>query len=209
MMNCLIVTDVQNDFCPGGALAIAGGDQVIPVINKISARFDKVVATQDWHPAGHLSFASTRGRQPFEIIPALGEDQVLWPDHCVQGTFGAEFHKDLDLSPMDLIVRKGTNPQVDSYSSFVENDKTTKTGLQYYLWGLGVKSIFLCGLATDYCVYYSALDAAALGFRVTVIIDACRGVDRPPGNINRALKDMSKENIRIENHDTLRTDHTG
>jgi len=208
-MDCLIITDIQNDFCPGGALAIADGDQIIPTINKISAGFEKVVATQDWHPAGHLSFASSHGRHPFEVVKVDGQEQVLWPDHCIQGTAGADFHRKLDLAPVDLIIRKGNDPLIDSYSVFVENDKTTKTGLQYYLWGLGVKHIFICGLATDYCVYYSAHDAATLGFRVTVIIDACRGIDVPEGNIDRVLKDLRRENVLIANHDAIRAGRAG
>jgi len=203
-MNCLVIADIQNDFCPGGALSITGGDQVIPIINKISAKFDKVVATQDWHPQGHISFASSHDRRPFEVIPIAGEQRVLWPDHCVQGTFGAKFHKDLDLAGVDLIIRKGTDPHVDCYSSLVQNDKTTKTGLQYYLWGLGVKNIFICGLATDYCVYYSAMDAAALGFEVTIIIDACRDLNMPADSTANALKAMRKENIIFEKHEAIR-----
>lgn len=203
-MNCLIIADIQKDFCPGGALPIAGGDQVIPIINKISAKFDKVVVTQDWHPQGHISFASSHDRRPFEVIPIDGEQNVLWPDHCVQGTCGAEFHKDLDLAGVDLIIRKGNNPHVDCYSSLVQNDKTTKTGLQYYLWGLGVKNIFICGLATDYCVYYSAMDAAALGFEVTIIIDACRDLNIPADSTANALKAMRKENIIFEKHEAIR-----
>ncbi|MDQ5986103.1 MAG: Nicotinamidase [Syntrophus sp. SKADARSKE-3] len=203
MRNCLIITDVQNDFCPGGALAVTDGDAVIPIINKIAPSFDKVVATQDWHPSGHVSFASTHNKTPYEIIEAGGIKQVLWPDHCVPGTFGADFHKDLDTRVVDLIIRKGKNPKIDSYSTFLENDKKTETGLKYYLSGLHIDHLFFCGLATDYCVYYSALDALALAFQVTVIIDACRGVDIPAGNIDSAIGDMKKKGIRVESHETL------
>jgi nicotinamidase/pyrazinamidase len=205
---CLIITDVQNDFCPGGALAIPEGDQIIPVINNISSKFDKVVATQDWHHPGHISFASSHGKKPYDVISIRGMPQVVWPDHCVPGTFGAEFHKDLDLTCVDLIIRKGSSPTIDSYSTFVENDKATKTGLQYYLQGLDIRNLFICGLATDYCVYYSALDAVALGFHVTVIIDACRGVDVPPGNVDHVLAAMRRENIQIETHTRLPVDST-
>ncbi len=203
IMNCLIITDIQYDFCPGGALAVAGGDQTIPIINKISSKFDKVIATQDWHPPGHMSFASNYGRQPYEVMTIVKQEQVLWPDHCVQGSHGAELHKDLNLGPVDLIIRKGNDPNIDSYSSFVENDKVTKTGLQYYLWGMGVKHIYICGLATDYCVYYSAMDAIGLGFKVTVIIDACRGVDVPSGNVKKVVGEMRREHIMIETHDVI------
>jgi nicotinamidase/pyrazinamidase len=203
MKRCLIITDVQNDFCPGGTLAVAGGDRIIPVINEISSRFDKVVATQDWHPLNHVSFASTHKRSPFEAINIEGVQQVLWPDHCVPGTFGADFHRDLDLRKVDLIIRKGTDPLIDSYSTFLENDKTTETGLRYYLQGLGVTDLFLTGLATDYCVYYSAVDARNFGFRVSVILDATRGVDFPAGNVDRAVEDMKKRGIRILNHESL------
>jgi len=201
--NCLIITDVQNDFCPGGALAIKGGDEIIPVINDMSRHFDKVVATQDWHPRGHISFASTHDKKPYEVINIGRIKQVLWPEHCVPGTFGAAFHKNLDMTDVDLIIRKGNDPKIDSYSTFLENDKKTRTGLEYYIAGLGIKNIFLCGLATDYCVYYSALDALKIGFKVTVIMDACRGVDVPEGSIDKAIEGMVKKGIRVELHETV------
>ena len=197
MKNCLIITDIQNDFCPGGALAVAEGDRIIPIVNAISPRFDKCVATQDWHPPGHVSFASTQGRRPYEVISLDGLEQVLWPDHCVPGTFGADFHKDLDVRAVDLIIRKGNDPLIDSYSTFVENDKKTLTGLHYYLQGMGIRSVYFCGLATDYCVCFSALDALAMGFQVTVLLDACRGVDVPPGNVERAVGEMRNRGARI------------
>ena len=203
MKGCLIIVDVQNDFCPGGALAVAGGDEVVPAINRISSKFDKVVATQDWHPAGHVSFASTHKKSPFHVINIGGVQQTLWPDHCVPGTFGADFHRDLDMREVDLIIRKGTNPLVDSYSAFRENDKKTETGLRFYLQGLGLMDFYLAGLATDYCVYYSALDALDFGFRVSVIMDATRGVDVPAGNVERSIGDMSKRGIRMLNHESV------
>ena len=197
MKNCLIITDIQNDFCPGGALAVAEGDRIIPAINAISSRFDKCVATQDWHPLGHVSFASTHGKQPYEAISVDGSEQVLWPDHCVPGTFGADFHKDLDVRAVDLIIRKGNDPLIDSYSTFLENDKKTVTGLHYYLQGMGITNVYLCGLATDYCVYFSALDALTMGFQATVLLEACRGVDVPEGNVERAVSAMRDRGVRI------------
>jgi nicotinamidase/pyrazinamidase len=197
MKNCLIITDIQNDFCPGGNLAVADGDQIIPAVNAISPRFDRCVATQDWHPFGHVSFASTHGKKPYEVIDLDGLEQVLWPDHCVPGTFGADFHKDLDVRSVDLIIRKGNDPLIDSYSTFRENDKKTVTGLHYYLKGMGITSVYLCGLATDYCVYFSALDAVTMGFQATVLLEACRGVDVPAGNVERAVSAMRDRGVRI------------
>lgn len=201
--NCLIITDIQNDFCPGGALAVAEGDKIIPIINKIVQKFDKAVATQDWHPPGHVSFATTHKKNPYEIITVDGIQQVLWPDHCIPGTFGADFHKDLDLRKVGLIIRKGNDLNIDSYSTFIENDKKTFTGLHYYLQGLAIKDLYFCGLATDYCVHYSALDAREMGFNVYVILDACRGVDVPAGSIDAAIQEMKERGIRILNHNEL------
>lgn len=197
MGHCLIITDIQNDFCPGGPLAVAEGNRIIPAVNAMSPRFHKCVATQDWHPPGHVSFASTHSRKPYEVISANGIQQVLWPDHCVPGTPGADFHKDLDLRPVDLIICKGNDLRVDSYSAFLENDKKTATGLHYYLRGMGLTNLHFCGLATDFCVYFSALDAVAMGFRATVLLEACRGVDVPAGNVDRAVRDMRDRGIHI------------
>jgi nicotinamidase/pyrazinamidase len=194
----LILIDVQNDFCPGGALAVGGGDEIVPLINAISGRFERVVATQDWHPKNQVSFASNHaGKKPFDQVTIDGYAQTLWPDHCVQGTPGADFHPALSTVPVDLIVRKGTHPAVDSYSVFLENDKKTKTGLDGYLTSLGAGEIFLCGLATDYCVFYSAMDAVKFGFTAAVIIDACRGIDAPPGSVDKAVADMREAGVRI------------
>ena len=194
----LLVVDVQNDFCPGGNLAVEAGDEVVPIINKLAGRFSKVVATQDWHPRNHVSFASSHpGRRPFEVIRLGDIEQVLWPDHCVPGTAGAEFHPDLDARAFDLIVRKGTNRQLDSYSAFFENDRKTATGLHFYLQGLGLRSVYLAGLALDVCVYFSALDARRLGFEVFLIEDACRGIDTPPGTQEDRLGQMRKAGVRI------------
>jgi nicotinamidase/pyrazinamidase len=174
----LIVVDVQNDFCPGGALAVPRGDEVVPIINRLAARFRNVVLTQDWHPAGHFSFASAHpGKKPFETIAASYGPQVLWPDHCVQGTAGAEFHHALHIPHAALVLRKGIEPTIDSYSAFYENDHTTPTGLVGYLRERGFSRVFLAGLAFDFCVRYSAEDAQREGFAVFVVEDACRGID--------------------------------
>ncbi len=196
--SALVIVDVQADFCPGGALAVDEGDAVVPVINRIEREFKTVVATQDWHPAGHVSFASSHsGKNPLETVRAGGTDQVLWPDHCVQGSRGADFHPDLETDSVALILRKGRDPQLDSYSGFFENDMKTPTGLEFYLRGLGKTRVYLCGLATDYCVFYSALDAARLGFETFVIEDACRGVDFPKGSVASALDAMRRQGVSI------------
>jgi nicotinamidase/pyrazinamidase len=174
----LIVVDVQNDFCPGGGLAVPEGDAVVPVVNAAARRFRHVVLTQDWHTAGHASFASSHpGKQPFETIELAYGTQVLWPDHCVQNTVGAAFHRGLDVPHAALIVRKGFHPAIDSYSAFMENDRRTPTGLAGYLRERGFACVFLCGLATDFCVRYSAEDARRHGFEAVVIEDACRAID--------------------------------
>jgi nicotinamidase/pyrazinamidase len=174
----LIVVDIQNDFCPDGALAVPHGDDVVPIVNRLAREFSNVVLTQDWHPPGHLSFASAhRGRAPYETIIAPYGPQVLWPDHCVQGTRGAEFHKKLDIPHAGLVVRKGIDRTIDSYSALYENDRTTPTGLAGYLRERGMQRLFLAGLAFDFCVRYSAEDAVREGFTVFVIEDACRGID--------------------------------
>ena len=174
----LLVIDMQNDFCSGGALAVPEGEAVVPVINDLAGRFGHVVLTQDWHPAGHLSFASSHaGRQPFETTELDYGTQVLWPDHCVQGSPGAAFHADLALPQAELVLRKGFRPAIDSYSAFFENDQTTPTGLGGYLRERGLGRVFLCGLATDFCVQFSALDARRLGFETVLIEDACRAID--------------------------------
>ena len=174
----LLVIDVQNDFCPGGQLAVADGDSVLQPIQDIAQRFEHVVLTQDWHPADHFSFASAHaGKKPFEQIEASYGPQTLWPEHCVQGTHGAEFHAAFALTRAELILRKGFRRTIDSYSAFFENDRTTSTGLAGYLRERGLTRVFLAGLAYDYCVGYSALDARRLGFPAFVIRDACRAID--------------------------------
>lgn len=177
MSNALIVIDVQNDFCPGGALAVPEGDAVVPMINAMMDQFESVILTQDWHPAGHSSFASSHsGKAPYELTEMFYGAQVLWPDHCVQGSAGAAFHADL-RTDADLILRKGFRPAIDSYSAFFENDRRTPTGLEGYLRSRGITDLTLVGLATDFCVHYSAVDAARLGFGATVALGACRGID--------------------------------
>lgn len=175
----LLVVDVQNDFCPGGSLAVPHGDEVVPPINRLGRRFRHVVLTQDWHPPGHHSFASShRDRRPFEILDAAYGAQILWPDHCLQGSPGAAFHKDLRLPQAALVLRKGFRPAIDSYSAFYENDRTTPTGLGGYLRERGLRRLFVVGLALDFCVRYSAEDARRAGFAVTIVADACRAIDR-------------------------------
>jgi nicotinamidase/pyrazinamidase len=174
----LLVVDVQNDFCPGGSLAVPGGHEVVPVINSLARRFRHVVLTQDWHPAGHLSFASSHpGRKVYDTIEVAYGPQILWPDHCIQGTRGAEFRADLDIPHAALVIRKGFRREIDSYSAFYENDRKTPTGLAGYLRERGLKRLFVVGLALDFCVRYSAEDARREGFDVAVVEDACRGID--------------------------------
>lgn len=192
----LIVIDVQNDFCPGGALAVPGGDEVVAPINAMMENYDAVILTQDWHPAGHSSFASSHaGKAPMDMIDMPYGPQVLWPDHCVQGTSGSAFHKDLRQDG-DLIIRKGFRPAVDSYSAFFENDKVTPTGLEGYLRDRGIAKLALVGLATDFCVAYSALDAARLGFDVQVHLAACRGIDLQ-GSLDAALTSLKAAGVAL------------
>jgi nicotinamidase/pyrazinamidase len=187
----LLVVDPQNDFCPGGALAVPGGHEVIPLINAVAPRFRHVLLTQDWHPPGHASFASSHpGRRPFETVAFPYGPQTLWPDHCVQGTPGADFHPDLELPGAVLTLRKGFHPAIDSYSAFLENDRRTPTGLAGYLRERGIKRLVLAGLALDYCVHYSAMDGRAAGFEVVVLADACRAIDLE-GSLAQARRDMS------------------
>lgn len=193
---CLIVVDVQNDFMLGGALAVPRGDEVVTHINRLGARFANVVLTQDWHPAGHASFASAHpGRKPFETIDLPYGTQVLWPDHCLQHTAGAALHPDLSLPHAQLIIRKGFHREIDSYSAFVEADRKTPTGLRGYLEERAIRSVYLCGLATDYCVAWTALDARAAGLNATVIEDACRAIDLD-GSLERARRDMNAAGVR-------------
>jgi nicotinamidase/pyrazinamidase len=198
----LLVIDVQNCFLPGGSLAVKDGDQVVPVINRIAKSFANVVMTQDWHTAGHVSFASSHsGKKPFEVIDLSYGKQVLWPDHCVQGTEGAALSKDLNIPQAELILRKGFHKDVDSYSAFTEADGKTSTGLAKYLEARGLRRVFVAGLATDFCVAWSALDARKAGFETYVVEDACRGIDTQ-GSLAKAWADMDKAGVkRIQSSD--------
>ena len=198
----LIIIDAQYGFMPGGGLAVADGDAIVPVINRIAPRFANVVLTQDWHPADHISFAANHpGRAPFETITLPYGEQVLWPTHCVQGTRDAALHDDLRVPQAQLIIRKGFHRDVDSYSAFMEADRRTSTGLSAYLKARGISKLYLCGLATDYCVAWSAQDARAAGFEATVIEDACRAIDLN-GSLARAWADMAAAGVgRVQSTD--------
>ncbi len=190
-MSALILVDLQNDFMPGGALAVPDGDAVIPVANRLVRSFDLVVATQDWHPPGHGSFASQyAGKNPGDTVELDGLRQELWPDHCVQGTSGAELHAGLDVRRITRIFQKGTDPRIDSYSTFFDNAHLKSTGLADYLKQKGVSEVYLMGLATDYCVKFSVLDAVELGFKANVILDGCRGIDLQAGDVGKAIDEM-------------------
>jgi nicotinamidase/pyrazinamidase len=193
----LIIVDVQNDFCPGGALAVPDGDAIIPLVNRLAGEFEHVVLTQDWHPAGHSSFASAHpGREAFETVEAPYGAQTLWPDHCVQATPGAAFHPALAAPHAQLVLRKGFRCEIDSYSAFRENDRRTPTGLTAYLRERGFARLTLCGLATDYCVLFSALDAREAGFAVELAAKACRGIDLD-GSLARAMRAMAEAGVSI------------
>lgn len=193
----LVVIDVQNDFCSGGSLAVPGGEEVVPVINRLAAGFRHVVLTQDWHPAGHFSFASSHpGKDPFGTIEADYGPQTLWPDHCVQATAGAAFHADLDVPHAGLVVRKGMNPALDSYSAFYENDHATPTGLAGYLRDRGISRLVMVGLATDFCVAWSAIDAVKQGFATAVRLDGCRAIDLD-GSLDAALAGMRDAGVTL------------
>jgi len=197
MSDALVIIDVQNDFCPGGALAVADGDAVVPVINGLQHRFDTVVLTQDWHPGDHQSFAANHdGAEPFSMTEMPYGPQVLWPVHCVQGTDGAALRSDLLTDRADLVIRKGFRPEIDSYSAFFENDHTTVTGLAGYLRERGIERLTMVGLATDFCVRFSAVDAAKLGFPVRVVEDACRAIDLD-GSLAAAMADMAEHGVEI------------
>jgi nicotinamidase/pyrazinamidase len=200
--DALIVVDVQNDFCPGGRLAVQKGDEVVPIVNELAKRFENVVLTQDWHPAGHRSFATAHpGSKPFDSLKLHYGEQVLWPDHCLQGSDGAALHKDLSIPHAQLVIRKGWHKEVDSYSAFLEADRSTRTGLDGYLRAHGVKRVFVCGLATDFCVAWTALDARKLKFESLVVEDACRAIDMQ-GSLTAAWEKMKKAGVaRIQSGD--------
>jgi nicotinamidase/pyrazinamidase len=193
----LLVIDVQNDFCPGGSLAVPDGDAILPTVNRLAREFAHVILTQDWHPPGHSSFASAHpGRQPYETTEMDYGQQILWPDHCVQDTPGAAFRAGLDVPRAELVLRKGFHKAIDSYSAFRENDRRTATGLAAYLRERGFERVTLCGLATDFCVLYSALDAREAGFATSVVLDACRGIDHE-GSLARAAAAMRETGVTL------------
>ncbi|MCZ4280999.1 bifunctional nicotinamidase/pyrazinamidase [Kiloniella laminariae] len=195
--DALLVIDVQNDFCSGGALAVPEGEAVVPLINGLLRKFPHSLATQDWHPRQHKSFASQHpGKDAFGLTEMPYGPQVLWPDHCIQGQKGSAFHPDLETNSLELVLRKGFRAEIDSYSAFFENDRTTSTGLTGYLQQRKIKRVFLCGLATDFCVYYSAIDALREGFEVYVIEDACRAIDLE-GSLDKALKHMRESGVSL------------
>lgn len=197
MTSALLVIDMQYDFCPGGALAVREGDRIVPGINALMGAFPVVILTQDWHPEGHSSFASEHpGKAPFDMVEMPYGPQVLWPDHCIQGRHGAAFHADLDAARADLIIRKGYDPAIDSYSAFFENDHATPTGLHGYLRERGIDDLTLVGLATDFCVKFSGLDAARLGYRVTLRQDLVRGIDLD-GSLDAATGEMREAGVRF------------
>ncbi|HEY4271366.1 MAG TPA: bifunctional nicotinamidase/pyrazinamidase [Candidatus Udaeobacter sp.] len=202
-MNTLILVDLQNDFLPSGALPVPHGDEVIPVANELQRKFELVLATKDWHPRDHGSFAANHpGKKPGDRIILDGIEQILWPEHCVQNTRGAEFAASFDTSRIAHIFHKGTDPQIDSYSTFFDNAHRRHTGLAHYLKELGIRDIYLMGLALDYCVKYSALDARQLGMNTFVIVDGCRGIELQPGDIGRALDEMKRAGaILIKSND--------
>jgi nicotinamidase/pyrazinamidase len=189
-MQALLIVDVQNDFCPGGSLEVPDGDTIIPVINKLARKFEVVIQTQDWHPAAHWSFASNhKDKEPYETINMPYGDQVLWPDHCVQGSKGAEFHPDLETTHTQLIIRKGFRKEIDSYSAFYENDAKTTTGLSGYLRDRDIETLYTVGLATDFCVKWSVMDGLQEGFDVCVVEDAVKGIDMD-GSVEKAWNEM-------------------
>ena len=200
-MRALLIADIQNDFCPDGALAVSEGDAIIPVVNELMEGFDHVIMTQDWHPPGHESFASSHpNHDPFDVVEVDYGEQILWPDHCVQGTGGAEFHSDLNRTPVEMIIRKGFRPHIDSYSAFYENDRETPTGLTGYLRGRGIDTLYVCGLAADFCVKWSALDGRKEGFDIYVIEDATRGIDQD-GSLAQAWDEMNDAGVQVISSD--------
>jgi nicotinamidase/pyrazinamidase len=202
-MNTLLIIDVQNDFCPGGALEVPDGDTIIPVINSLISSFDAVIQTQDWHPEGHHSFASSHdGKDPFDTIEMDYGDQVLWPDHCVQGSSGAEFHPDLNTTKTEVIIRKGFRKEIDSYSTFYENDQKTPTGLTGYLKEREISELYVAGLATDFCVKWSVIDGLREKFKVHIIEDAVKGIDID-GSVEQAWKDMKDAGAEITSSEKI------
>ena len=208
-MNALILVDIQNDFIPGGALAVPNGDEIVPVANRLQAKFDLIVATQDWHPPKHSSFAASHlGKNSGDWIELDGLRQILWPVHCVQGTLGADFAPGLNQSRWAKVIFKGTDPVIDSYSGFYDNGHRKTTGLGAYFWELGVNQVYVLGLASDYCVKFTALDACGLGFETWVVKDACRGVDLNTGDVRRAMNELTNAGVRlVSSHEMLKKHH--
>ena len=201
--SALLMIDIQNDFCPGGALAVDEGDKIVSNVNSIQEKFTVKILTQDWHPKNHKSFASNhKNKDPMSTTQMFYGTQVLWPDHCIQGTEGSRFHAKLITDNADLIIRKGFRPEIDSYSAFFENDQKTPTGLDGYLKSRGLNTIYLCGLALDFCVYFSAIDGAKLGYNVTVIKDACRAIDLN-GSLQNSLNDMKSKGVKLSSTSEL------
>ncbi len=199
----LLVMDVQNDFLPGGALAVPRGDEVVPIVNRLAARFDNVILTQDWHPPNHISFASRHpGSKPYDTIDLPYGRQILWPDHCVQGSRGAEFHAALAIEQAQAVIRKGYHAHTDSYSALLEADRRTPTGLAGMLRERGIRRVYCCGLATDFCVAWSALDAQAAGFETYVVEDACRAIDTG-GSLDAARRDLAAAGVRVTGSDRI------
>jgi nicotinamidase/pyrazinamidase len=196
-MKALILIDIQYDFCSGGSLAVPEGDEIVPIANHLQKKFDLIVATQDWHPRGHGSFASTHDKPPYEVVFINGSPQTLWPDHCVQGTHGAELVASLDRARIARIFQKGTDPRIDSYSGFLDADHKNSTGMADFLREHHVTRVYIAGLATDYCVKYTALDAVQLGFESYVVQDACRGVNLRPGDSDAAIREMKAAGVKI------------
>lgn len=202
-MKALLIVDLQNDFCPGGALEVPEGDEIVPTVNKLVNVFDTVIQTQDWHPADHSSFASTHeGQEPYETIEMDYGEQVLWPDHCVQGSMGAEFHPELNTMKTQVIIRKGFRKSIDSYSTFYENDKETPTGLTGYLEQRGITDLYTVGLATDFCVKWSILDGIDEGFNMHIVKDAVKGIDLN-GSLDEAWKEMKEKGANVVTSDDL------
>lgn len=198
MKEALILVDIQNDFCPGGSLAVNEGEQIVPIVNGLQKKFELCIATQDWHPADHVSFAANHhNKKPGEFIPLGNSQQILWPVHCSQGSKGAEFVTGLEMERIGKVFQKGTDKMVDSYSGFFDNDHKSSTGLGDYLKEKGVEEIYITGLATDYCVKYTALDAVKLGFKTNVVLDACRGVNLNAGDVENAVSEMKSAGVRI------------
>jgi nicotinamidase/pyrazinamidase len=191
-MRALILVDIQNDFLPGGALAVPGGDLIIPFVNELQRHFDCIIATKDWHPKEHISFASTHGKKSGDIIECVGKKQELWPEHCVQGTRGAEFPALLDVTRIEKVIHKGVQKDIDSYSTFFDNARLRETGLREYLQKKRINEIYLAGLATNFCVKYSVLDARKMGFETNVILEACRGIELYPGAVNESIAEMKQ-----------------